>query len=271
MTGRLRALLGALLALQLLAAAHARENTGGAAANPSPASADQGLLQQFTAVTDGLDADVQQTLADIEGLPRRLLALRSYLRAGDALRTRWSWTEAEITEFRRSPRHQQVLTDTQRLTAQFETLNPGFTLYVNTEIRSLGVQLERWNKNRSVGLLADQLLEAARRALPQDTAASGDALRQFLIAWVPPSAAPLAAPGLSAHGRGRALDFQVRKGDRIIAGTEVVSVQSVWDASGWARKLQLAVEKSGLPFRGPLEIPREPWHYEYLPPDPADR
>lgn len=70
-----------------------------------------------------------------------------------------------------------MLADIEHLTALFESLNAGFTLYVNTEVRSLGVQLERWNKNRTVGLPADELHAAALAATN-----AGQPLRQFLIA-----------------------------------------------------------------------------------------
>jgi hypothetical protein len=224
------------------------------------ASADDMLQSQFATLVQSFDGDVQSALHDIDGLPRQLLAASSYLRAGEGLRSRWSWTDAQMADFERSARYRQMLGDIQRLTAQFEALNPGFTLYVNTQVRSLGVQLERWNKNRAVGLLADELQAAALAA-----ATAGQSLRQFLRNWQPSAAAPLAAPGLSLHGRGQVLDFQIRKGDRIIAGTEAANVPSDWDGPGWTQKLQLAVQRSGLPFRGPLRAPREPWHYEYLP------
>jgi len=254
-----------LLCLQAFVPVHAMEaGASGQAANAG-ATNDEALRQPFSAVVQTFDGDVQGVLNDIEGMPRRLLALRSYLRAGESLRSRWSWTEAEVAAFRRSARYQQMLADVQRLTKEFEALNPGVTLYVNTEVRTLGVQLERWNKNRTVGLLGDALLSAARAAsIP--SAPSGTAeLRQFLIAWRPAPAVPLAAPGLSLHGRGEALDFQIRKGDRIIAGTDTASVGRDWDAQGWTEKLQQAVKRSGAPFRGPLQAPREPWHYEYAP------
>jgi hypothetical protein len=236
------------------------------ASEPAQTVDDGALLAQFNAVAQTFDIDVQRTLADIEGLPRRLLALRAYLRAGDSLRSRWSWTEAEIVAFRASPGYQQMLADVQRITREVEQIDPAVTLYSNTEVRSLGVQLERWNKHRTVGLLADELLKAARSISAASTATEGTTLRQLLLTWQPSVAVPLAAPGLSLHGRGRALDFQIRKGDRIIAGTDVAAARKEWDASGWTEKLQRAVKRSGTPFRGPLRSPYEPWHYEYAPP-----
>jgi len=220
----------------------------------------QQVEQQFAAVVASFEPEVQRALRDVEGLPRQLLAARAYLRAGDSLRNQWTWSDAQVAEFERSATRQQMLADIERLTAQFESLNPGFTLYVNPAVRSLGVQLERWNKNREVGVLADALYTVAVAS-----SAEGRSLRQFLIEWEPPGAAPLAAPGLGSHGRGRAVDFQIRKGERIVADAETASLSRDWDAAGWTQKLQRAVERSGLPFRGPLLLPREPWHYEYLP------
>ena len=86
----------------------------------------------------------------------------------------------------------------------------------------------------------------------------------FLRAWRPvPAAAPLAAPGLSLHGRSRAIDFQIVQNGRIIAPTEVAKVRSVWEGQGWASKLAAAMRDTR--FVGPLQSPNEPWHYEYAP------
>jgi hypothetical protein len=86
----------------------------------------------------------------------------------------------------------------------------------------------------------------------------------FLREWRPtPTAAPLAVPGLSLHGRSRAIDFQIVQNGRIIAPTEVSKVRSVWEQQGWTRKLAAAMH--GARFVGPLQSPSEPWHYEYVP------
>jgi hypothetical protein len=254
-----------LVCLHLLVPAAAME-----VAPVNVAGDDTSLRQSLGVVAQALDADVRAVLDDIEGTPRRLLALRAYLRAGSALRGRWSWTEAQARDFKRSAGYQRMLADVQRVTQEFEALNPGFTLYANTEVRSLGVQLERWNKNRTVGLLADELSAELRAATATSAAVAGPVqLRRWLIDWQPAAAVPLAAPGLSLHGRGQALDFQVRQGDRIIAGTDTATASKDWDAAGWTEKLQRAVQRSGMPFRGPLQVPREPWHYEYQPETPA--
>ena len=124
--------------------------------------------------------------------------------------------------------------------ARFEAQNPGYSLYANTAARSLDLQLQRWNSNQSVGVIADRLHEAAVRELSArrlsrriPDAKATLRFAEFLRAWRPtPAAAPLAAPGLSLHGRSRAIDFQIVQNGRIIAPTEVAKVRSVWEAAG---------------------------------------
>jgi hypothetical protein len=130
--------------------------------------------------------------------------------------------------------------------------------------------LQRWNSNASVGVIADRLQDAAERELtgqsyPEHPDARATVrFANFLREWRPvPVAAPLAAPGLSLHGRSRAIDFQITQDGRIIAPTEVAKVRSVWERQGWAGKLAAAVR--GSRFVGPLQSPNEPWHYEYAP------
>ena len=77
-----------------------------------------------------------------------------------------------------------------------------------------------------------------------------------------PTAPPLAAPGLSLHGRSRAIDFQIMRNGRIIAPTEVAKARSVWEKQGWARRLAAVMRDTR--FVGPLQSPNEPWHYEYV-------
>jgi hypothetical protein len=78
-------------------------------------------------------------------------------------------------------------------------------------------------------------------------------------------AAALAAPGLSAHGQGRAFDFQIEHNGQVVAGTEAASARQRWDAPGWTQKLHQAMSKAGPHFTGPLVSPYEPWHYAYTP------
>ena len=91
----------------------------------------------------------------------RLLATRGYMRAAERLESRWSWTEEQIERYRRSPEYQALLGEVARVTARFEAANPSYTLYANTEIRSLDQQLERWSSNPSVASVARSLHDAA--------------------------------------------------------------------------------------------------------------
>lgn len=207
----------------------------------------------------------------IEGDGRRLLAARSYLRVGDSLSQRWSWSRDEIERFRQSQQAREFEREIAKVIAEFERRNPGYSLYVNREVRSTDLQLQRWNSNPSVAKVAAQLHRAVETHLisgayphvPDDEALAR--FGRFLSTWYPNSPAPLAAPGLSAHGRARAVDFAVISGKKLVAPTEIAKVGTVWDAQGWTEKLQAAVQAAGARFKGPLQAPREPWHYEYIP------
>ena len=63
----------------------------------------------------------------------------------------------------------------------------------------------------------------------------------------------------------QAVDFQVRRGDRTIAGPSTAHVAPIWEGQGWARRLAHAVRTTSNRFTGPLATPNEPWHYEYQP------
>lgn len=225
---------------------------------------DKTIERSLDSVAATFSSDVQSALREIDGTPRRLLAMRGYLRARDTLEARWSWSEAEIAVYERSPQYTQMLAEIAKISAHFQQANPGYSLYANTQVRSLGVQLERWNKNRTVGKAADQLYAAARMSTETGTA---EGLSRFLVEWRPPTPIPLATPGMSLHGQSKALDFQVRAADkpdgRVIAGPDTSSVHSVWEGQGWARKLANAVDDGSDRFKGPLRTPNEPWHFEY--------
>jgi len=228
------------------------------------ASADEYLL----AVTHDLPAQAKDALQRIDGKPRQLLAVRAYLRAGAQLQSRWSWSAEEIRTYEASQEYRDLLTEIATVRARFEAANPGYSLYANTAARSLDLQVQRWNSNKSVGVIANRLQQAAERELAaypaHPDAKATLRFAEFLRAWRPvPAAAPLAAPGLSLHGRSRAIDFQIVQHGRIIAPTEVGKVRSVWEDQGWARRLASVMRDTH--FVGPLQSPNEPWHYEYAP------
>ena len=198
-----------------------------------------------------------------------MLAARSYLRAGTGLAERWSWSESEISAYLDSPAQAALDTAVARVRSAFESANPGYTLHVNSEVRSLEIQLERWNTNATIAVAAAVLAEAAAVAVRSEEFPAPDsplaqvAFGDFLRAWVPNPTPPLAAPGLSAHGQMRTVDFVVSQGDRIVAGAMTADIPAIWTGQGWAERLQAAVQASGAPFVGPLRYPDEPWHFDY--------
>ena len=215
----------------------------------------------------GLDSRVIDTLRQIVSPDRRLLALRGYLRANDSLAERWSWSQERISDYPSTPEGTAAAAEIEAVSAAFAAANPGFSLHVNRNVRSLEVQIAHWNANESVGKAAGDLVAALDRRFAVDAATpSPDQLRAALTQWKLDVDVALAAPGLSPHGRGRAFDFQVEREGRIIAGADLASAIRQWDAAGWTEKLHSAVFKAGPHFTGPLESPYEPWHYSYAPP-----
>jgi hypothetical protein len=234
----------------------------------APALSFAAVDEYLLAVTHDLPPAARDALRRIDGKPRQLLAVRGYLRAGQQLHSRWSWSVEEIRAYESGREYRELLADIAAVRERFEAANPGYSLYANTTARSLDLQLQRWNSNESVGVIAGRLQEAAGRELaayPAHPDARATArFADFLRAWRPvPAAAPLAAPGLSLHGRSRAIDFQIVQDGRIIAPTEVAKVRSVWERQGWASKLAAVMRDTR--FVGPLQSPNEPWHYEYAP------
>jgi hypothetical protein len=231
-------------------------------------SEDSRLSHYVAELSASLGPKQRDALQQIPDLDRRLLALRGYVKAGAKLHARWSWTREEIERYSKSDEYSQLLQDLRKVRTSFEQKNPGFTLYANTEVRSLDTQIERWNSNVRVGATARNLRTAAENALadlaPKPDRASLDRFAEVLSKWRPSPVSPLAAPGLSMHGRMRAIDFQVMRNKQIVAATELGAVKREWDAPGWTDKLKHAVVDAGERFKGPLQSPDEPWHYEYL-------
>ncbi len=232
------------------------------------AETEQRLPAYLAAVTAELPELVRPALTRIDGDGRKLLAARGYLRGGSGIATRWSWSDEQIVAYQGSDEYRAALAEIDKIKARFAELNPGYTLYVNTDVRSLDVQIARWNENASVAAAADALQHDATRALAAYPARPDRAaLKRFsawLTAWHAPAPPTLAAPGLSPHGQARAFDFQIQQEATLVAGTDSRIIATVWDSGGWTNKLAAAVAISSH-FRGPLTAPREPWHYEYVP------
>ena len=231
-------------------------------------AATEARLQTWVAqASAGLDARAIDALHHVVGADRRLLALRAYLRAGTSLDARWSWSQDEIAAYASTPEGIATAADIDAVMVAFAAANPGFTLRVNRMPRSLEVQLARWNDNPSVSVVAAALVRSLEQRFGSSAGApDAAAVRGALMNWTPGVAAPLAAPGLSAHGQARAFDFQVEHHGRVIAGIESALAQRQWDAAGWTHRLHAAVIEAGGHFSGPLASPYEPWHYAYTPP-----
>jgi hypothetical protein len=214
----------------------------------------------------GLDNHATAALGEIQGADRRLLAVRAYLRAGDTLPQRWSWSAQRLADYASTPEGRAANADIDAVAAAFAAANPGFALQVNRQPRSLELQLAHWNENASVKAVAASLIESLEtRFAASARNPTADELRAALVAWTPAVAATLAAPGLSAHGQGRAFDFQVLQEGRVIAGLDAAAARRQWDAAGWTGKLHQAMTAARGRFTGPLQSPYEPWHYAYNP------
>lgn len=217
-----------------------------------------------------------EALAKIPDFGRKLLALRSYLRAGSRLPDRWSWSAAQIAAFEKTPEHEALAAEVAAVGAHFAACNHGYTLYVHAKVRSLDVQIEHWNSNESVGVAAGEIGEAwAAKFGAQDGAADKNELaemQRWLVSFKGSRQANIAAPGLSLHGRARAIDFQIQSGGKIVAAADSRQIEPVWRAEQWDRRLLASVVAAGPSFFGPLTSPDEPWHFDYDPARrPADR
>jgi len=232
---------------------------------------DDRLPAHVASVSAQLDPRVAQTLAQLDGTGRQLLALRSYLRSASNLAERWSWTEDQIEAFAGSPEERDLQQEIDGVRKAFMADNPGFELYVNSAVRSLDVQIEHWNSNTSVTAAAEGILVAAQALIASPEFPAGRpqqarmALESFLSGYRPVPTPTIAAPGLSLHGQMRAIDFQVHQGGRVVAGPSTASIATDWVAAGWAAKLDAAVREASNRFVGPQANPPAPWHYTYVP------
>lgn len=211
----------------------------------------------------------REALSQIPDTGRKLLALRSYVRAGKGLIDRWSWTVDQIAAYQGSPEQHALLDEIEAVRSHFSAANPGYTIYVNAKIRSLDDQIRSWNTNDSVGTAGAEILDAWMKQFgggeqPAATDSQG-AQRVWLSRFASSRRANVAAPGLTLHGQARAIDFQIMKDGRIIAGADSRQIETVWRAEQWDTKLKASIEAAGPSFTGPLLSPNEPWHYDYVP------
>ncbi|MEJ7616329.1 MAG: hypothetical protein WKF30_05010 [Pyrinomonadaceae bacterium] len=220
-------------------------------------------LQRYAeAVSGKLHPWARAAVPRIPDFGRRLVAIRGYLRSAQAIEAKWVWSPEEIGRFKVSAEHQEILAEVEKIKRRFGELNPGYTLSANTGVRSLDEQIKSWNETASIkrageALVADSLKELSAPNYKDEPDAAGLArftrfLQYARLAQVP----TLATPGLSPHGQLRALDFVVKRGDQVIAGTLSANIKNEWDDSGWGRKLNEAIKQSSNKFTGPLASPR---------------
>jgi len=218
-----------------------------------------------------LDRRVQRALKGIDGISRRLLALKYYQKRRGSIKTSWAWTREQAMRYKKSREYGRSIEVIASISRAFEELNPGYSVGANTDIRGIGDQVQLWNETQSVETSANALMETTMREMADSTwpdapdKRSLQRFHRFLAQARVPIVPTVAVPGFSQHGRLRAFDFVVKRGDAIVAGTDASSARSVWDAGGWTKKLKEAVEATSDRFVGPLSTPYEPWHYEYAP------
>jgi hypothetical protein len=269
---RMLVLVSALLGASVLGRLEADASTGEPDCSESPdCTADEKLQTYLRGARAKLAPGPRDALDGIAGDARRLLALRGYLRAGQQAQARWAWSQAQIDLYETSAEGADALAEVERVRETFAQLNPGYALRVNTQVRSLDEQLRKWNQVESVGRAADELLAEARKEMSRPvhegtTSEAGlQSFERFLRGFAPREQPTVATPGLSLHGSGRAFDFQVLHGTRLIAGTSTATAAEAWDRAGWTLRLQEAVRRASTKLFGPLSVPHEPWHYDYRP------
>jgi hypothetical protein len=239
-------------------------------------------LMLVSAPLRGMDATVLQNalaknlpekaVAALARIPEpgpKLLAARSYYRSKADLDGRWSWDAAQIAAYEGSPEQIALLAEINRVAEHFAHANPGFSLFVNSKVRSLDRQISSWNSNASVTVAGETLLTAlaadAAITSSKDNPELAERLESWLRAYSPKPSPNLAAPGLSPHGQMHAIDFQIMEDGVLIAPADSRKVETIWRQQNWETKLMASIRSASSAFFGPLESPDEPWHYTYKP------
>jgi D-alanyl-D-alanine carboxypeptidase len=221
----------------------------------------QHVREALQLIANGLWPTLEQAL--------RLAALRRYLRfqkdnGSGSIHDKWAWTAREADQRLKEEPAKTLMANAATVQRTFAQNNKTYTLALSP-LRSLAKQVELWNKNFGVQIAAAKLktdmlaeLEKPEYSSPPmkaDIDRFAPILREANMVPEPGSA----APGLSAHGQMRAIDFVVMQGSKTIATTDTATSETVWRKQGWAGKL--ADEATSAGFEGPLKIPDEPWHW----------
>src|SRR5437868_11765386 len=104
---KLAGLLGIVAAWAL--AANAADLHAAAAQGPATAQCRSvAVLERNLAELARPNAEVRDAIERIDGVDRKLLAMRSYLRAQDSLASRWSWKQDQIDAYRQSDQYRDM-------------------------------------------------------------------------------------------------------------------------------------------------------------------
>jgi len=158
----------------------------------------------------------------------------------------------------RTPEYAAAQTALARVQANFAAHNPGYSLYSNTEVRNLDLQLERYNHNTSVGNVAQAIVSDAASAC----ARAPDKFAAWLAAWRPPVAANLAAPG-RRRTAGACVRLPDLSGQHACCRHRFRPHRSGVGGTRMGCAVGAAIHEAGPNFTGPLQSPNEPWHYTY--------
>jgi D-alanyl-D-alanine carboxypeptidase len=198
-------------------------------------------------------------------LPYKLLAVRKYLRNGDAgLVANWTWSESEFSTRMSQEPTKTLYAEAGKAQSAFASANGGYSLAISP-LRSLAKQVALWCGNDGIFTAGQALVAAADKELQKPlypdtcTTAAMTSFVSFLKAFVPNPEPSNAAPGTSDHGRGVAVDFVVLQGSKTIADTTTATIDAKWTRPGWTTKLKAAT--AGTKLKGPLQSPYEPWHW----------
>ena len=246
--------------------------------------------------------EVRDALALISDENRHLLALRGYVRHPSRIDSRWPWTSDEEETFKDSNKWTTMKADITAIKNEFKKNNKGYSLITNQKSRSLTTQLDKWNNRQKRGgkivlSFGKRLWKAAETELnrknskviggkrqeseiypEKPTTDSTEDFRKWLsstphelnlahkVEGKRRTTPSLATPGLSAHGRLKAIDFTVMKGDERIASSDSGSVSiATWTGDpNWKKQLKSAITNVSTNWDGPLKSPNEPWHYYYV-------
>jgi len=221
-----------------------------------------------------LDSECIVVLMSIPRMEQALLAARQYIRYMKTHRNvweSWAWNDAQIEQWYKSDGFKQASRLIDNINTKFQSANSGYRLRVKKTVRTVETQIQYWRDSDQTLRIGIQLRDKLAKELDQsgytDTPGKTEAetLQKYLANVHLSEKIMVAVPGLSDHGHGNAYDLVVEDTKGTTMAGASASWKSTWDGPhGWTAKLKTAVEAAGEGhFKGPLQSPYEPWHYEY--------